>query len=216
MDEPHQRSDADREFGEQIHRRLCAGDFTASAELASAWLDRLVARLHMRHPEVQDESLMYDAASDALLNYAERPETYKPSKLPLLSYLTLSANGDLLNALKKRQRRARHEFSLEAVEESRGRGNTAQEESATSDRDGPSDLEIARAIRAVIPDRRDRRIVHLMLEGERRTAVYARILKIDELTPADQERIVKRHKDRLKKQLQRRLGEAYRGRSRAN
>jgi hypothetical protein len=45
------------------------------------------------------------AAADAVLNYAERPERFDPARLNLEGYLAMSAQGDLLNALAKHGRR---------------------------------------------------------------------------------------------------------------
>jgi hypothetical protein len=44
-----------------------------------------------------------------------------------------------------------------------------------------------------------------MMEGERRTRVYADVLEISDLPPKEQAQVVKRHKDRVKKTLQRNI-----------
>ena len=50
----------------------------------------------------------------------------------------------------------------------------------------------------------DRRLIQLMLDGERSTGAFARVLGIENQSTEDQRRIVKQHKDRLKASLQRR------------
>ena len=54
-----------------------------------------------------------------------------------------------------------------------------------------------------ITDPRDRRLLQLLRAGERKTAVYAEVLGIQDRDAMEQRKIVKQHKDRLKKQLER-------------
>jgi RNA polymerase sigma-70 factor (ECF subfamily) len=61
-----------------------------------------------------------------------------------------------------------------------------------------------------ITDPMDRRILALMLQGERATAAYATVLGIQAAPEQEQKSIVKRHKDRISKRLER-LGESIRG-----
>ncbi len=44
-----------------------------------AFLPAVVGRLKQRFPRVDDESLVFDAAADAILSYAERPSQYDPT-----------------------------------------------------------------------------------------------------------------------------------------
>jgi hypothetical protein len=68
----------------------------------------------------------------------------------------------------------------------------------------------------------DRRVLRLMVDGERRTAVFAAVLGLDGQPAEAQRREVKRAKDRIKKRLERagwgRLGRraSRRGRLRAH
>ncbi len=196
-------------FVAAIHERLLDRDPTAPAELVERYLVPLVRRLRRRQPEVHDDTLLDDAVTDALLDYIEHPDRYDPSKRVLLGYLTMAANGDLLNALEKERRRRRRESSLDRVEETRGDRNetiadtnaAAEMERVEQDRARVAAME--EAVRSVVPDPRDRRLMRLMLEGERTTAVYARVLGIEHQDRTLQTRDVKRHKDRLKKRLAR-------------
>jgi RNA polymerase sigma-70 factor (ECF subfamily) len=56
-----------------------------------------------------------------------------------------------------------------------------------------------------VSDPVDRELLEMILTGERKTAPYARSLGIADRSETEQRKIVKRHKDRLKKRL-RRLG----------
>ena len=49
----------------------------------------------------------------------------------------------------------------------------------------------------------ERCVLDLMLEGERKTTVYSKALRMEGLSAAEQEREVKKAKDRIKKRLER-------------
>jgi hypothetical protein len=185
------------------------------------------------------------AAADAVLNYAERPERFDPARLDLEGYLTMSAQGDLLNALAKHRRHRegpvecpacgegqlaklpgvypacgiaiprgseateRRDIHFEAVAESEIARNTWREPSPAENVEqsekvrGAADL--TERILETFTDPRDRQLVRLILDGERKTAAYSAILGVQSLDILEQRRIVKQHKDRLTQRL-RRLG----------
>lgn len=197
------------EFSKQIHQRLLEGDPTAPSELALAYLERLVRRLHVRFPEILDHNLLDDAAADAILNYAEHPSRFNPSKSSLATYLEMSSRGDLLNALDREARRRKRELPLEVVEQGGSDRNilmrenelerTGQECAAT----GPARPDLINKMLESITDPRDQQLLQLMLDGERNTKAFAAVLGLEESGESELRRVVKRHKDRLKKRLQR-------------
>jgi hypothetical protein len=100
-------------FARRIHRLLLSDDDpTASAQLARVYLEPVVAHLRAHFPDVRDRDLLWDAAADAILNYAEDPATYDPQKRGLFGYLKMSARGDLLNALDRESRRRNVELEV--------------------------------------------------------------------------------------------------------
>ena len=191
-------------FAKAIHQRLLAGDPIASAELVAAYLESLVRWLQQRYPSVPDEHLIYDAATDTLLDYSERPGRFDPTRSSLLSYLRMSAHRDLLNALQKerrrqqRQQRVQQHLRAASVELQGSDGNRGQEEDDTS----VAVDDLRQRVFQVVTNVRDRQLLHLILAGERQTKHYAAVLGIQDLDQTAQRRIVKRHKDRLKKQLE--------------
>lgn len=197
-------------FARRIHRQLLSGDDpTASARLARAYLEPVVEHLRARFPDVQDRDLLWDAAADAILNYAEDPSTYDPQKRGLFGYLKMSAQGDLLNALNRESRRRNVE--LHAV--GRNRLQEDEEEEYASERDSEAVArsdETMRRVYEALPDPRDRQILHLMMDHVRETREFAEVLGIENKDEAEQRRIVKRNKDRIKKRIQR-LGLELRG-----
>lgn len=196
-------------FARRIHRRLLSGDPTAPARLARAYLEPVVDHLRARFPDVRDRDLLWDAAADAILNYAEDPSTYDPQKRGLFGYLKMSARGDLLNALDRESRRKNVELDVVG-------GNRLQEddeEEYASEKDpeavARSD-ETMRRVYDALPDPRDHQILHLMMDQVRETRAFAEVLGIETKDEAEQRRIVKRNKDRIKKRIQR-LGLRLRG-----
>ena len=196
-----------------LHARLLAGDSFAPSELADAYLAPLVARLARAYAWV-DPHLVETAAIDAVLDTAEHPDRYDPARGSLGTYLWVAAKGDLRNARQKEGRRAAHQAPLEAaapgatpsVELRRAARNLS-----TEARDDPAEL-VARGerldptllatVRAAF-DTQEWAVVALMLDGEKRTTEYARLLGLGHLPAREQAREVKRVKDRLKKRLRR-------------
>jgi len=195
-----------------LHARLLAGDPVASHEVASAFLLAVVERLQQRFRRLDDETLIWDAASDAILNYAERPAQFDPTRRRrLLDYLVMSADGDLRNALASRsRRRAKHEVPSDRVELLLDvRNIDCEEPSDFGERDDATATsnmdveEVKRKVAEVITGPTDWQVVELMLQGERGTIAFAEVLGITHLDELEQRRIVYRVKDRLKRRLAR-------------
>jgi RNA polymerase sigma-70 factor, ECF subfamily len=191
-------------FERELHQRLVDGDHVAPQELAVAFLPAVIDRLQQRFSRLDDESLMLDAAADAILSYAERPSQYSPDKLRLLPYLVMSADGDLKNALRRQQRQAHRELPVNDVELLIDARNPEQDEARPNEHAAAPEVEeVARRVREVVSDPIDQQLVDLMIQGERRTEAFARVLGITEMGILQQRKIVKQHKDRLKKRLSR-------------
>lgn len=189
-----------------LHRRLLQGDPLASSDLAVAYLEPLVRYLRSAFRTVSPE-IVETVADDLILSLAEKPAQYDPTKLSLTGYLWMAAHRDVSNALRSAKRRAAHEVSLDAdVELARRLGNTVQDDFLHVVADADQTQRDAHALLTAARqhfDDREWAVVELMLDGERRTAVYARLLGLDERDTLEQAREVKRVKDRMQKRLQR-------------
>jgi hypothetical protein len=157
---------------------------------------------------LDDPHLVDTAVEDALLSYFKRPEQYDPAKLRLEGYLYMSARGDLLNLLKQQEKDSRQVGLAEVVElgdSDTEHGVEVQDEldmeTFVLNRTSP----VWERLSQILPDSTDQEIVLLMMEGVRETSVYADVLGISDHAPEEQFIIVKRHKDRVKKRLQRNL-----------
>jgi hypothetical protein len=194
-----------------IHERLLAGDPTAPEELARKYLPAIqrhvAARAH--NHGIHDRDLINDATVDAVFGYIRHPEQFNPQKSNLLPYLKFSAERDLINAVAKDRRHKRGEELSDDVElvvthrnkptgvETTRRGVEAE---AIASIDGRHEID---SVMEWFPEPRDRSLLTLMANGERKTSKFAAILGINGLPANEQRHVVKQHKDRLKQQLKR-------------
>lgn len=185
----------------KIHERLLAGDVTAPAELAEGLIEPLLQRLTKKYPQLHDSDLFYDAVTDALMSYIKRPAQFDPTKRTLIGFLVMAAEGDLLNALAKEKRRRQKEIPLEDVELEVSAGNSEIEEGNSETE--PEREKLRQALPRIFGDPKDLLMVELMMSGERTTEAFVKVLEIRHLPMEQQRREVKRHKDRLKKRLER-------------
>jgi len=200
-----------QDWDREIHNRLVQGDKVASAELAEALLDRLVCELKRRFPGESDEDLFIDATVAAVMSYVKHPGQFDPARRSLMGYLLMAADGDLRNLLDKR-RRFRAQRAV--VEDFASGRNKTIETLAGSDEVDPLSEAIhhedeeayQRFLCAHFVDLVDRQLADLILNNERATERFSEILGIQD-EPIDQQRIiVKKHKDRIKKRLERLRG----------
>ena len=198
----------DETWFQQIHERLLAEDHVASAELAEQVLDDLVRALCSKFPNLPDADLAVDAAVDSLMSYIKRPNQFDPTKRGLFGFLMMAAEKDLLNSLAKIKRQKKKEILLEVVEVDGDDGNN---KGRRKDPDIKLDAEMIREVLdTLFDDLKDRKAVELMMEGEKSTEAFVEVYDLQELSLQEQRDAVKRHKDRIKKRLQR-FGESLSG-----
>ena len=191
--------------GRVLHARLLRRDATAPSDLADGYLDGLIAALRrFFHRDRVDDEVLVTTAIEAILDLGERPEQYDPDRLGLSPYLLMAAKRDVLNTLQRERRRADRHVPLENVELRAPVRNSVW----ASPSDPAETLVDAQAGERVALIReqfagRDREVVDLMLEGERRTRAFADVLGLQDRPLEERVREVKRAKDRLKKRLQR-------------
>ncbi len=185
-----------------LHLRLIAGDPTATLDFIERWLPQLVRSLGMRFAQVaaEDDHIITTAAIDALLSYTANPQQYNPGRGTLSYYLYMLAYGDLLNALRSRSKRSKTEIPIPIAESSALIEDNDIANEVASSLDAHTTLD---RVRAVLTGPEDHLILSLMLAGERSTEVYAQALGISHLPQSEQRAIVKRHKDRISRRLER-------------
>jgi RNA polymerase sigma factor (sigma-70 family) len=189
-----------------LHRRLFKGDPTAPSDLAATYLGHLIGWLTSRNRRCDEHSCI-TAAEDALLSLAKQPQTYDPTRQSLAAYLRMSAQGDLRNALRSEQRHHQNRVAESVEQLTLARNKDGRD-------DHPARIleieeETAKAMGHVLPgvceglSEPERRVLDLILTGQRKTAVFAEALGISHLPVHDQRADVKRVKDKLKKRIER-------------
>ncbi len=194
-----------------LHARMLTGDVVAPSEFAEITLPVLTERLSKRHFTIFNPDLIDTAVTDALLNYFAHPDRYKPEESTLIGYLLMSANGDLLNLLKPK---SVERYSIQLDEDVELRDRNAEvivESSVVADDLNIEDVvfsrlsPVASRIKELFPDPRDQELVAMMMDGIRETEEYARVLGMDHLDYSEQKEVVKKHKDRIKKMITRKI-----------
>lgn len=183
----------------QIHSRLLEDDVTAPAEFVETVCEELTEKLGKKHPNLRGSEELADAVTDALLGYIKEPRKFDPSKSQLMNYLLMSANGDLLNTLAKTRRRK--EMLVANVELDAPGGKEVVEAMKLEERLYTERLK--QEIDELFDDEKDKNIARLIIDGERATDAFVEILGLKGLSDDEKRRKVKRHKDRIKKRLER-------------
>lgn len=185
----------------ELHQQLLLRVPTASVVAAERFLlpvrDRLSSSRYRRDAHIHEE-----AAIDAILSYIERPEQFDPAKGTLLAYLVMSARGDLRTKISRILGRATHEISAEPVELARYAGNIQSKDHDAGKAEAMAEL-LERQAESAAHDDVEAAVLQLMLDGERSTSRFALVMGISGLDAREQQRQVKRVKDRLAKRLMR-------------
>jgi RNA polymerase sigma-70 factor (ECF subfamily) len=194
---------------QSLHRRLCEQDALAPPYLCRVYLDPLVAWLRDRHRELEDD-LVIMAAQDAVVGLIKNPHSYNPShpsRLDLFGYLRMAAEGDLRNLLRREQRHHRGRRSWNVVENADETGNNPGREEDPAL--GAERAEQQRAAAAFLRNasagwtEQERQLLELMIREETQTERIAPVLGVAHLPFEQQQKEVKRVRDRIIKRLQR-------------
>jgi hypothetical protein len=200
-----------REESFHLHLRLCDHEADAPADVCRAYLLPLQTWAANTFPR-EDPHLRDTAVHKALFDYVQHPRRYDPARLDLAAYLQMAAGCDLRNLRRAEARHQRRRVAWNSVEETAagGKYSGADDDPAVALERVQDAEEGKRLLESVTEgwDEKDRRALNLMLEGERRTAAYAEILEIGDRPAEEQEREVKKLKDRIKRRLERK-GERY-------
>ena len=194
-----------REEGLALHLHLRDLNPAAVADVCRVYINPLIEWVARKFAGV-DSHLRATAVHEALMTYVRNPAAYDPNRGDLALYLRMAARWDLVNLLKRESKHQQGRVDWAVVEDEAEDGNLFGA-------DDPS-LQLLRAEESqqwqaflgnVIAffTEEERRVLELMLAGERKTEVYAHALRIEGSLTAEQEREVKKVKDRIMKRLQR-------------
>ena len=178
-----------------LHQRVLAADPVAPADLFAHLVEPLVRVV--QHDLGCDPDTARDSAIDALFDYLSAPAAYQQDKGRLCTFLVQIAKHKAIDRIRTRSAEVRREREFGSLVEVREPApNEVMERSAEAQ-------ELWQKIERVVPDGRDRLALALILDGERSTETLAEALGIQDLTPLERQRDVKRHRDRLVKTLER-------------
>ena len=188
-----------------LHRRILAKDPTAPSDLAVAYLTPLIRWLSTRHRKTP-EDFRDQAAEDAILALCKNPASYDSNRrMTLFGYLKMAAHRDLLNLLRKE---SRHQKNRQPVELSLLDGKYSKDHADPSFSlriREEADMATAKILPVVLLglSAAEKRVLELMLSGEKKTAVLAQAYGIGDLPKEERKRQIKRLTDKLKKRIQR-------------
>ncbi|MGH9766425.1 MAG: hypothetical protein ACREAB_03245 [Blastocatellia bacterium] len=195
-----------RQLGEELHALLMAGtSATVTGEIAERFLPLVAGSLKRTFHNLSDQHLVDTAVEDALIDYFDNPARFDPRRAGLFTYLRLRARSRLLNLMAGQKNLFEKEkvVEVEAAETvyQMTEYETADVEQALAQRE--MDETMWRKLCEIFTDQLDLELVKLMMDGVRETERYAALLGTLDLTADEQASLVKRHKDRLKKTIQR-------------
>ena len=205
----------DQNWQYEQHNLLLAGDPVASAVIADRIYPIMIKHLEYKYPEISQD-IIVSAATDAMINYLKRPEQYNPQKASLVGYLKMAANGDLKNILKSEKKRACKEILRDPlvnekdIVELHASSPELVAEKAFIDPTAASTPEIElgakeqeEMLTQIFSNDVDQRLGLMVINGVRETSHYAEVLSVNSLPVTEQRILVKQHKDRIKKRLER-------------
>jgi DNA-directed RNA polymerase specialized sigma24 family protein len=176
-----------------IHQQLVEGGRTASLDLFREALDPIAGHVLRSVPGITEEDAR-DHAIAAIIGHVEKPASFDPAKSSLWTYLCLVATRDAIDALRQRGDRAelmeKHGYDIELWG---ARPNNDYDEI-----EWKKDAEKIMRQHGdyIVRNEGERRVLNLMLEGERELSAYAAALGLDQAGSATATE-VKRVKDRI-------------------
>jgi DNA-directed RNA polymerase specialized sigma24 family protein len=180
----------------EIHGRLIEGSRTASLDLFREALDPILGYL-MRAVDGITEDDAHDCAMEAIIGHINQPDTFDPAKSSLWTFLCMIAQGDARDTVRKRLDHDRlmekHGYNIELWG---GHANKEYEQS-----EWKKDAEKIMRLHGdfIVQNDGERRVLDLILDGERAVSAYAEALGLDPKTDVAAE--VKRVKDRINLRL---------------
>jgi RNA polymerase sigma-70 factor, ECF subfamily len=180
-----------------LHDRIVSGDREAFEAIAAWSVTQLHTRLGRRFPRASRDHV-HDAIVDALLDYAAAPARFDRTRnISLQSFLYYASRKNLSNLLVAEGRRRTREAEYATTRP------LVTADSMGVDAHGLRSSEARHRIEKVSSDDRERDMVRKWLSGERRTRELATVYGVSHLPPKEQQKEIKRVKDRILKRVKR-------------
>lgn len=192
----------------ELHNSILGGDDLALSKLYDLYSETVIGLLKSWYPKAakMDEAFFYEAINEAFLGYFKNPQTYDPERNTLQRFLEIAAERDLINILVREKKHLETKKAPEDVELEEKFWNSITKETKTAD--GSLLFEEAmgilnRELSTHFDNELDIKLAKLVISGERETTAFSVVLEIESLNIDKQREEVKRHKDRIKKVLER-------------
>lgn len=190
----------------ELYAQLITRDEVAASKLLLTYylpLSSLFKKIYKVNSDMMTADIIYDTVLLSLNTLIESPEKFNPFKGRLQMYLKMDIEGDLRNRLRKEKNVG------DFVELSDINGNSLKEDNSYALAFKEHLESINSFIGSIFNNEIDQQIALLVVSYERETEIFSEILCIQD-QPIDQQRIiVKRHKDRIKNQLNRKGWPAF-------
>ncbi|MBN8790536.1 MAG: hypothetical protein J0I84_25940 [Terrimonas sp.] len=198
----------------ELHNLIKSGDDLAFSRLCDKYLESTIKKVRQfnRQAHSIDNSIISEVVVDSFYAYLHNPEKFNPDKQTLERFLVIDAEGDLKNAWAKRKKHYQKfeviknevEFDEQFRNSESGRIITLKTPSQMLI-DKEADGILSTELKKHFNSEKDIEMAILILSRERDTGRYAAILEITHLQFEEQQREVKRNKDRIKKVLDRKM-----------
>jgi RNA polymerase sigma-70 factor, ECF subfamily len=187
----------------EVHNLILAKDDRAFAVLCDRYLEDVIQSVRQFNLKIhlRDSSLIPQVVIDSFYSYFERPEKFNDAKQSLVRFLIMDAEADLKNELAKQRRLTRKLATISSTNVSEPQYDSPEFRLINQEAEAILQTELF----GLFENKIDVELANLILLKERDTDTYADVLKIAHLGFEEQQREVKRHKDRIKKVLARKL-----------
>lgn len=188
-----------------LHNSIVNGDDIAFSQLFDLYSAKVFASLRGLYPLVakNDKAVIRQAVSDGFLGYYGNPKTFNPELSTLLRFLHVASERDLINALDKEKRRKNGAVYVEIDEKDRNGELRVEDTPHIWMEQNEIEAKVDQELKKIFSNETDLELAKLIQDGERNTITYCKVLRIEHLPFEEQQRIVKRNKDRVKVELKR-------------
>jgi hypothetical protein len=189
----------------ELHNLTLHGDEIAFSKLYSLYSESVFLSLKKFYPAVaqKDDAIIMEAVSNGFLGYYQNPSTFNPQVSTLEKFLRLACERDLINILDKEERKIKKMRFVEVEEDFWNRKVRNEENPETIFLQKEGEQAETSELQAVFRNNVDVELAKLIQNGERKTEMFSKVLQIENLSFAEQQKIVKQNKDRIKVSLKR-------------
>jgi len=174
-------------------------DPVALSELFGYCYEPIIDALKKKFPK-GDQDDIYEIAFQTVDQFAKSPQRFDSEKNSLTGYVVMDAIGDMLNLISKKSRKKKLTF---LVEDWDAHGNNLVGETSNKDIEEIALGNFESRLRDLFPNDIDFEFARMMELGIRDTDQYVKLINVENESIEEQRTIVKRHKDRIGKQMER-------------